>query len=54
MVSRFHERWRGKLGPGGLLPAIDSVFPLAEAAKAHRRMEANLNAGKMVLKPRDE
>jgi NADPH:quinone reductase len=53
MVSRFPRTLGGKLGPGGLRPAIDSVFPLAEAAKAHRRMEANLNAGKIVLKPRD-
>jgi NADPH:quinone reductase len=54
MVSRFNERWRGKLGPGGLLPVIDSVFPLADAAEAHRRMEGNLNAGKIVLLPLQE
>jgi NADPH:quinone reductase-like Zn-dependent oxidoreductase len=32
-----------------LLPVIDSVVPLAEAAKAHERMEANANVGKIVL-----
>jgi hypothetical protein len=30
---------------------IDNVFPLANAADAHRRMEANLNTGKIVLLP---
>jgi NADPH:quinone reductase len=54
MVSRFHERWRGKLGSGGLLPVIHSVFRLADGAEAHRRMEANLNAGKIVLLPLQE
>jgi NADPH:quinone reductase-like Zn-dependent oxidoreductase len=34
---------------GRLQPLIDSVFPLAEAARAHRRMEQNANIGKIVL-----
>jgi len=38
------------LADGTLFPIIDSVFPLADAAKAHERMEANLNTGKIVLR----
>ncbi|MGH9836429.1 MAG: zinc-binding dehydrogenase, partial [Blastocatellia bacterium] len=33
-----------------LHPAIDRVFPLAEAAAAHRRMEEASQFGKIVLK----
>ena len=32
-----------------LKPAIDKVFPLAEAAEAHRRMESGDHVGKIVL-----
>jgi NADPH:quinone reductase-like Zn-dependent oxidoreductase len=34
---------------GRFRPVIDSVFPLAEAAEAHRRMESSLHIGKIVL-----
>jgi NADPH2:quinone reductase len=34
---------------GRLRPVIDSVFPLAEAAAAHARMEAGDHVGKIVL-----
>ncbi|MCS6847736.1 MAG: NAD(P)H-quinone oxidoreductase [Anaerolineae bacterium] len=34
---------------GELRPIIDSVYPLHDAAEAHRRMEANRNIGKIVL-----
>ena len=37
---------------GRLKPVIDSVFPLAEAAKAHARMEAGEHVGKIVLEIR--
>jgi NADPH:quinone reductase-like Zn-dependent oxidoreductase len=40
------------LADGRLKPLVDSVFPLAEVALAHRRMEANQNLGKIVLKVR--
>ena len=34
---------------GRLKPAMDKVFPLAEAADAHRRMESGGHVGKIVL-----
>jgi putative PIG3 family NAD(P)H quinone oxidoreductase len=34
---------------GNLKPVIDRVFPLADAADAHRRMEAGDHVGKIVL-----
>ena len=35
---------------GRLKPVVDSTFPLAEAAKAHARMEAGEHIGKIVLR----
>jgi putative PIG3 family NAD(P)H quinone oxidoreductase len=37
------------LEAGTIRPAIDSAFPLAAAADAHRRMESSLHVGKIVL-----
>jgi len=37
---------------GSLRPAMDKVFPLAEAAAAHARMEAGTHVGKIVLQVR--
>ena len=37
---------------GRLKPVIDSVFPLADVAKAHERMEAGNHVGKIVLELR--
>jgi NADPH:quinone reductase-like Zn-dependent oxidoreductase len=37
---------------GGWAPVVDSVRPLAEAASAHRRMEAGEHFGKLVLSVR--
>ena len=38
-----------QVAEGRLKPVIDSVFPLAEAADAHRRMESGEHVGKIVL-----
>jgi NADPH:quinone reductase-like Zn-dependent oxidoreductase len=37
---------------GRLKPLVDSVFPLSEVMRAHQRMEANENLGKIVLSVR--
>ena len=49
ICRRFAERWLPLLAAGTLQPVIDSVFPLEEVARAHERMEANLNVGKVLL-----
>ena len=38
------------LDAGQLHPVVDRVFPIAEVAKAHRRMEAREHFGKIVLR----
>jgi NADPH2:quinone reductase len=38
------------LATGRIRSVVDRVFPLAEAADAHRRMESNANFGKIVLR----
>jgi NADPH2:quinone reductase len=47
------EALRAKVWPlieaGRLKPVIDSVFPLADASKAHERMESSAHIGKIVL-----
>jgi len=39
------------LEAGELRPVVDSRFPFAEAADAHRRLEASAHVGKLVLVP---
>jgi putative PIG3 family NAD(P)H quinone oxidoreductase len=49
MSRRFRERWLAEFATGALAPVVDSVYPLAEADAAHKRMEDGLNVGKIVL-----
>ncbi len=39
-----------RFGDGRLKPVVDRVFPMAEAAQAHRYMETNANFGKIMLR----
>lgn len=48
--------WRAReifqwVAEGRLQLRIDSTFPLSEAAEAHRRLEARLSSGKILLMP---
>jgi tumor protein p53-inducible protein 3 len=52
ITQRFIRESLPLLADGRLAPVIDSVYPLAEAARAHDRMEENANVGKIVLKVR--
>ncbi|GHC91269.1 NAD(P)H quinone oxidoreductase [Pseudorhodoferax aquiterrae] len=51
MVQRFAARWLPALADGRIRPVIDSRFPLAQAAQAHRRMESGQSVGKILLLP---
>lgn len=51
MVQRFAQRWLPALAAGTIRPVIDSSFPLADAAAAHRRMESGASVGKILLLP---
>ncbi len=46
VVPHFAER--------RIVPLIDAVHPLRDAAEAHRRMEASAHFGKLVLRVREE
>lgn len=54
--ARLAEALRREIWPlieaGKIWPVIDRVFPLAEAANAHARMEAGAHVGKIILKVR--
>jgi len=49
MVSRFRNQWLDRFADGSLRPIVGRVFPLAEAAAAHRLMESGGIFGKIVL-----
>ena len=53
VVERFRRQWLHRFADGSLAPLVDSVFPFVDAARAHERMEASANVGKLVLRVGD-
>jgi putative PIG3 family NAD(P)H quinone oxidoreductase len=49
LSRRFDAEVLPLFDAGRLHPVIDSRYPLARIAEAHRRMEANVNVGKIVI-----
>jgi NADPH:quinone reductase-like Zn-dependent oxidoreductase len=49
IARALRERVWPLLEAGRCKPVIDSTFPLANAAEAHRRMESGAHVGKIVL-----
>ncbi|MGD2068581.1 MAG: NAD(P)H-quinone oxidoreductase [Gemmatimonadota bacterium] len=49
LARAFADRVVPLLARGDLRPVVDRTYPPEKAADAHRRMEANLNFGKLVL-----
>lgn len=53
IVAGFVERFGDALARGRVKPVIDRVLPLAEAAQAHRIVQASEHFGKVVLRVRE-
>jgi NADPH:quinone reductase len=51
LVHAAIDELLGLWGDGAFRPVVGSVFPLAEAAEAHRLIEERRNHGKVVLVP---
>ena len=49
IAAQLKSRVWPMIEEGKIKPVIDSVFPLAEAAKAHHHMESGEHMGKIVL-----
>ena len=50
ITERFRERVLPLIESGEIRPVLDRVYPFEEVRDAHRRMEENLNIGKIVLR----
>jgi putative PIG3 family NAD(P)H quinone oxidoreductase len=50
IIAAVREHVWPLLEAGEVRPVIDSVFPLADAAQAHRRMESSAHLGKILLR----
>ena len=49
LTNQFTKHVLPLMSSGRIKPVVDCTFPLAEAAEAHRYMEADANFGKIVL-----
>lgn len=49
MLLLLQEDFGREIRDGRLRPIIDSVYPLADAPDAHRRMEGSQHFGKIIL-----
>ncbi len=49
VVNGFLQTFGESLRSGAVRPIVDTVFPLAEAAEAHRLMKASTHFGKIIL-----
>lgn len=49
MAASLREKVWPLIGAGAIRPVVHATFPLAQAAEAHRLMEANTHIGKIVL-----
>lgn len=50
LTQEFAERFLSDFSEGRLRPVIDRRYHWTEVAEAHRRMEANQNVGKIILR----
>lgn len=49
LIKELSDFALARFARGELKPIVDSVYPLEDAAEAHKRMESNRNIGKIVL-----
>lgn len=50
LTKDFYNFAYDKISSGSIKPVIDKVFDWADVSEAHKRMEANKNTGKIVLR----
>lgn len=53
LIANFSNDFMEPLSTGRIEPVIDSIYDFDDIQSAHRRMEANENVGKIVLKLED-
>ena len=49
MTNQIKRHVLPLIASGAIKPVVDSVYPLEDAAGAHRYMESNANFGKIIL-----